>query len=90
MKNLYSNADGSVKLIEDAGVISLSFSEQLQLGGGAAAGIAKVKGEGSVVLDAGLGLKLGEALLNSHLPAAVLPLALVVEGIANQALSAME
>lgn len=90
MKVLYQNADSSVKLVEDAGVISLSLSEQAQLGGGQAAGIVKVKGEGSIVLDAALGLKLGEALLNSHLPAAVLPLALVVEGIANQAISAIE
>ncbi len=90
MKELASFASGAVKLTEESGVFSLSFQEDVAVGGGAAAGVVKVQGQGSVVLDAALGLKLGEALLNAHLPVALQPLALVVEGIADQAIKALE
>lgn len=89
-KQIASFANGAVTLTEDAGVFSLNFDESVSVGGGVAAGIAKVKGTGSVQLDAGLGLKLGEALLNAHLPASLLPLAQVIEGVANQAITAIE
>lgn len=90
MKTIASLAGGAVSLTEDAGVFTLSLSDAAQVGGGSAAGIVKVQGAGSVVLDAATGLKLGEALLNSHLPATVQPLATIVETIANQAIAALE
>lgn len=86
MKTLLSVANGAVTVTEDAGKVSINFDESV--GGGSAAGI--VKGQGSVVLDAESGLKLGEQLLNAHLPASVQPLAQVIEGVANQAVQALE
>lgn len=86
MKTLASLMGGAVVLTEEAGKVTLSFDESL--GGGAAAGI--IKGQGSVVLDGAAGLALGEKLLNAHLPAAMQPLAPVVEGIFNQAIAALE
>lgn len=90
MKTIASLAGGAVLLTEDQGIITLSVDEAVSLGGGEAAGIVKIAGKGSIQLNAELGIKLGEALLNSHLPAALLPIAQVVEGIANQAIKAME
>lgn len=89
-KQIASFANGAVTVIENEGVISLNFNESLSVGGGEAAGIVKVQGQGSIQLDGALGLKLGEALLNSHLPDSVKSLAMVIEGIANQAVSALE
>lgn len=85
-KVLYSAMSGAIEIQEEGGVISLVWNESL--GGGAAAGI--VKGQGSLQLDAMSALKLGEALLNAKLPPAVAPLAVVIEGIVNQAISAVE
>lgn len=90
MKVILSLANGAVQLTEDQGIFSLSLDESLSVGGGSAAGVVKVADKGSVQLDGETGLRLGEALLNSHLPASMQPLALVVEGVANQAVKALE
>lgn len=90
MKTIASFAAGAVTVTEENGVVSLNVDESMSIGGGQASGIVKVQGKGSIVLDGAMGLKLGEALLNSHLPATVLPLAMVVEGVANQAIAAIE
>lgn len=90
MKEIASFQNGAVTLVEDGGVFSLNVDEAVNVGGGQASGIVKVAGKASVQLDAGLALKLGESLLNSHLPVAVQPLAQVIEGIANQAIAALE
>lgn len=90
MKTIASFANGAVSVTEDNGVISLSFDEVASLGGGQASGIVKVQGKGSIVLDGEMGVNLGKALLNSHLPVAVQPLAQVIEGVAMQALKAIE
>ena len=86
MKVLLSLAGGAIQVQEDAGVVSLVFDESV--GGGSAAGI--VKGSGSLILDGPLALSLGEKLLNSKLPASMQAVAQVIEGIANQAISALE
>lgn len=85
-KQVFSALGGALVLSEAEGVFTLSFDEAL--GGGEAAGI--LKGQGSLVLDGKMGLQLGEKLLNSHLPPAVVPLAQVIEGVANQAIQALE
>jgi len=90
MKTIYSVQNGAITITEDAGVFSLNISEKASVGGGEVAGIVKVQGEGSVQLDAATALKLGEALLNSHLPSSVQSLAAVIEGVANQAIAAIE
>lgn len=89
-KQILNLANGAVVLSEDAGVFTLTISEQAEVGGGEAKGLLKAQGSGSVVLDAMGGLKLGEALLNAHLPMQAQPLAQVVEGIVNQAVSVLE
>lgn len=86
MKVLLSVENGAFTITEDQGKISLNFDESV--GGGSTKGI--VQGKGSVVLDGMLGIQAGEKLLNAHLPASVVPLATVIEGIANQALAAIE
>jgi hypothetical protein len=90
MKTILTLANGAVTLTEESGVFKLNVNESVSLGGGEAAGVVKASGVASVELDAASGLLLGEKLLNSHLPAAVQPLALVIEGVANQALKALE
>lgn len=87
-KELLSFTKGQVKLsiTEDAGKIAVNIEEGV--GGGDAAGIGK--GKQSFELDAEMGLQLGEKVLNAHLPASVQPLALVIEGVANQAIKAIE
>lgn len=90
MKTLATYANGAVTVTEDQGVISLNFNESLSVGGGDAAGIIKVQGQGSVQLNCEQGLKLGETLLNAHLPAAVQPLAKVIEGVVEQAVKSLE
>ena len=90
MKTIFTAANGAITLTENAGVFTLSFDESL--GGGAAAGV--IKGAGSIIFNAASGsasaISLGEALLNAHLPASLAPLATVVEGIVNQALTKLE
>lgn len=86
MKVIFSALSGAVVLSEDAGVVSLSFDDSI--GGGAAAGL--VSGKGSVQLNGPEAIQLAEKLLNSKLPASVLPLAQVVEGVAAQAIAAIE
>lgn len=86
MKTIFSAFGGAVVLTEQAGIFTLSLDETI--GGGLAKNI--VTGSGGLVLNAPTGIQLGEALLNAHLPAAVLPLAEVVEGVANQAIAALE
>ena len=90
MKTIFTALGGALVLTEQGGVFTLSFAEAAAVGGGQAAGVIKVQGAGSVVLDGATGLKLGEALLNSHLPASLQALATVVEGVANQAITALE
>ena len=86
MKTIFTAFGGALVLTEQSGVFTLSWDESL--GGGEAAGI--VSGSGSIKLSGILGLQLGEKLLNAHLPVSVQPLALVVEGVANQAIAALE
>ena len=89
MKTLLSLLGGAVVLTEQGGVFTLSLNDSL--GGGAAAGV--LKGQASLVLDAGDGVKLGEAALNGVIQVkapSLLPLVEVVEGVANQALTALE
>ena len=86
MKTIFSSFGGALTLTEQSGVFTLSWNESL--GGGQASGI--ISGKGSVVLNAETGLKLGEALLNAHLPASVQPYATIVETVANQAIAALE
>lgn len=80
---------GAVVVSETAGVVTIEASDAASVGGGAAAGLVKVEGSAKITLDAMSGLKLGEALLNAHLPAGVSPLAAVVEAVVNQAVSAV-
>lgn len=86
MKTIVSLAGGAVSVTENAGVFSLNIDASL--GGGSAAGV--VKGQGSILLDAGTALKLGESLLNSHLPVSVQGLAGAVESIVNTAVASLE
>lgn len=89
MKTIFTAGNGAVTLVEDQGVVTLKLAKQESVGGGQAAGILKVDGAGSIVFDGMTGLMLGEALLNSHIPANAQPLASVVEGVANQAIRAL-
>lgn len=85
-KQLLNYENGLVLVTEDQGKISLHINGQL--GGGSAAGI--VAGQGSITLDGELGLKLAIALLNAHLPPALLPIAQLVENAGLAALKAVE
>lgn len=86
MKTIISLLGGAVVLTESGGVFTLALTESV--GGGQASGI--VKGSGSVILDGNVGLQLGEALLNAHLPATMQPMASVVEAVVNTSIRALE
>ena len=86
MKTLLSVMGGAITITEQNGVFSLNWNESL--GGGQAAGV--LKGSGSIQLSGQQLLELGENALNEHLPASAVPVAKVVEGIANSAITAAE
>lgn len=90
MKTIFTGLNGALTITEDAGVFSLNITEAVYIGGGEMSELLKVQGQGSVVLDSKTALKLGESILNSHLPASVLPLAQVIEGVVNQAIASIE
>lgn len=84
MKTLLSLLGGAVMFQEQAGDFYLAFDGSL--GGGAAAGI--IEGKGSIKLGTGsVGLKLGEAWVNAHIPAAAVPFAQMVESAINGAVA---
>ncbi len=89
MKEIASFANGIVVLKKDEGKFILAITDSLSVGGGEAEGVLKAKGSGEVELNAEQALKLGEALLNAHLPPLLAPFAQVVEGVVNQAILAI-
>lgn len=89
MKTIFSLYNGALVLTEQGGVFTLSFDESLAVGGGLAAGVISFKGQGSLVLSAAQAAILGEGLLNGVVPAALLPLAKEVEGVANAAIASL-
>lgn len=86
MRTLFSLFGGALVLTEQSGNLTLSWNESL--GGGKVKGI--VTGTGSIELGAYSAIQLGETDLNALLPAALQPFALVIEGVANTALVALE
>jgi hypothetical protein len=86
MKTLLSILGGAVTITEMNGVVSFNWNETL--GGGQAAGI--LKGVGSIQLSGNQALMLAEGWLNGKLPAALLPLAMSIEAVANAAVKAVE
>jgi len=86
MKTLFTALGGALVLTENAGVLTLTLDGSL--GGGAAAGV--ITGSGSIVLNGTTALTLAQNLLNANLPASLLPLATVIEGIVDQAVKAIE
>lgn len=86
MKTLLSLYGGAITLTEEAGVLTLSFSEAI--GGGSAAGL--VKGSGSIVFGGAQAIQLGEKMLNALLPAALQGAAVAIEAVANAAIAAIE
>lgn len=87
MKTLANLDNGALVVTEQGGVFTLSFNEALSVGGGAAAGIVSIKGQGSIVISGLLAEKLAALELNKLLPAALVPAAEAVEGIAEAATS---
>ena len=87
MKTLLSLAGGALVLTEQAGVVTLSLDKSLSLGGGSAAGVLEVEGQGSVKLSGAQLLLLGEALLNPRVPAAILPEVQAGEALLNAEVS---
>lgn len=86
MKTLATLFGGKLVITENEGVVS--FTEGFSAGGGKTAGI--LAGGATETLNAYQGLLAGQALLNSHLSAAILPLAQGVETIVDAAVTAAE
>lgn len=74
MKTLLSLAGGAVVLTEQAGVFTLAFDEKLSVGGGEAAGIVSVQGQGFLVLSGAQAVKLLGTIAMAHSPASLIPL----------------
>jgi hypothetical protein len=87
MKTLLSLANGAFTITEEGGVFTFSFNDQAALGGGEAAGVASVKGSGSLVLSGKQAFDLGMKLLEAHSPAAMVPLEQGVQAVADAAIA---
>jgi len=87
VKQLLSLDGGAVTLSEQGGSFVLSFDKSLSIGGGAAAGILSIDGKGSIVLSGLQAVKLLEAVINSHVPAVILPAVEAGEKLANDAIA---
>jgi hypothetical protein len=85
MKTLFSAFGGAILVTEQNEIVTVTLDESV--GGGQASGV--VVGKGTIVFQGPQAIKLAAALLNSVLPAALLPLAQVVEGVAAQAIAAL-
>lgn len=85
-KELFNFGNGAVVLSEEAGVVTLSLSEQASLGGGEAAGVISVQGSGSVVLKGKVGFDLAMKLLEAHSPAAFVPIEVAAAAIVDAAI----
>lgn len=85
MKTLFTLLAGAALIQEQAGDFYFVFDGSL--GGGAAVGI--LEGKGSLKLGTGsVGLKIAEAWINSHVPAAVEPFVAAGEAYLNAAVAA--
>jgi hypothetical protein len=89
MKTLLNLGNGAVTVTEEQLVVTLAINEQASIGGGQAAGIVKVAGAGSTVLNGPLAIQLAFALINPHVPAFALPIATALENILLKAVTAI-
>lgn len=85
MKVLYNVGNGALVLSQQGGNFQLAFSEKAALGGGLAAGILSIQGEGVILLQGKLGFDLGMKILESHSPGPLVPIevagAAIVDGV---------
>jgi hypothetical protein len=73
-KQLVNLDGGALVVSEQGGVFTVALDKSVSLGGGAAAGVISVEGQGSVVLSGKQAFDLGMALLEAHSPPALQPL----------------
>lgn len=71
MKTLLSLMGGALVLTEHAGTFTLSFNDTLSVGGGQAAGILSIKGQGSIELSGKQAFDLLATIVESHVPGPV-------------------
>ena len=86
MKTLISLFAGAVTITEQGGNVFLNLNQSC--GGGKVAGWLKLSG--TIELGAMTAIEAGETVLATLLPASLAPLVLVIEGVVNTALTAME
>lgn len=90
MSKSKSYLGGALIVSEDSGKLKVTISKSATVGGGKAASVLSVEGEGSITLDGEAALQLTEALVNSKLPSSILPLVEAGEAIINAAVKAIE
>jgi hypothetical protein len=90
MKTLVNLGNGVFTITEQGGVFKLEIQESKAVGGGKAAGILSVAGDGVITLSAQQALLLAEAFANSKVPAPVEPILEAVEAVANPVIEALE
>lgn len=85
MKELYNIGNGALVLSEQGGDFKLTFSEKAALGGGLAAGIVSIQGEGTLLLKGKMGFDLGMKIIEAHSPAPLAAMeaagAAIVDGV---------
>lgn len=86
MKHIATLFGGAIEVNEDQGKVSVAWDQSI--GGGKAAGV--VEGQGAVSFDVEKGVELAESEAIAKLPAALQPMAVVLVGIINPALKAIE
>lgn len=86
-KQLLNLGNGVLVISEQGGSFTVGFSEKASLGGGKAAGILSVQGEGSLVLSGKQAFDLGMALIEAHSPAAFIPIEQGIQAAGDAAIS---
>ena len=88
MKTLFNIGNGAITLTELAGAFTLTFDKDLLAGGGAALGIISIEGSGKIVMQGKLAFDLGMRILEAHSPAALVPLEVGGQAIADAEIAA--
>jgi hypothetical protein len=87
MKTLLSLMGGALVLTEQGGLFTLTFDDKLAVGGGKAAGVVSVQGQGSIVLSGKQAFDLLAEMVESHVPAPAAAAVAAIEAVADAAIA---
>jgi hypothetical protein len=89
MKVLLNALNGALVISENAGNITIALNDSVNVGGGKAAGIVSLQGQGSVVLEGKVAFDLGMAFAESHSPSILVPFEEGAQAAGDAAISSL-